>query len=144
MSDDSLTLDDWIDSKPTVDEADIYHEARGNSLWTGTDTVKEQALQRSWDYLRGLDWLDGVFDDELPDDVKNAQIVAALEELKEPNILQPVITKDDYLESKNVAGVIIKTYRANAPTRKKILALDSLLRAYLRSSGNAAIEIMRG
>ncbi len=52
------TIDDW--DQATIAEADTYHTARGNSLWTGEDALKTQALQRTWDYLRGLDWLENV------------------------------------------------------------------------------------
>lgn len=135
-------IDDREDDQATVTEADTYHTARGNSLWTGEDTVKEQALQRAWDYLRGLTYKTGTFDTELPDDIKSAQIVAALEELKDPGVLLPPLTADNYLESKNVAGAIVKRYRTGAPAWKRFRAIEVLLKSYVLSSGN--IEMMRG
>ena len=135
------TIDDW--EQATVEEADDYHDARGNTLWTGEDEDKTQALQRAWDYLRGLDWLDDVFDTELPDDVKSAQIVAALEELKDPGCLQPELSAENYIQSKDIAGAIVKTYRASAPVKKRFLAVESLLRRYVRNLG-AGVELRRG
>lgn len=140
-----LTLEDWFDESPTVLEADIYHEARGNTTWTDEDDddLKNQALLRAWDYLCGLDWINGVFDDELPNKIKYAQIMAALEELQNPGCLNPVLSSEDYIESKNLAGAIIKTYRPNAPVKKRFLAVESLLKSYVRNMG-AAVELVRG
>lgn len=124
-------ITDW--DQATAAEADTYHNLRGTSLWTGSDEVKTQALQRAWDYLKGLNWLPDVFDTELPDDVKNAQIVAALEELQVPGALAPTLNADNYLSSKDVAG-IKKQYRPGAPTHKRYLALETLLKPFIGSS----------
>jgi len=134
------TIDDW--SQATTAEADTYHASRGNALWTGTSTLKSQALQRAWDYLRGLDWLDDVFDTELPADIKNAQIVGALEELKSPGVLSPALTADNYLSLKKLPGGIEKQYRPGAPVKKRFLAMEALLKPYLRSYGT--VELRRG
>lgn len=37
----------------TVEDADIYHTARLNAAWTGTDDEKTAALQRATDYIDG-------------------------------------------------------------------------------------------
>jgi hypothetical protein len=133
------TIDDW--DQATTSEADTYHAARGNTDWQQrTSTERSQALQRAWDYLRGLDWLDDVFDTELPDDVKNAQIVGALEELKSPGILQPSLTADNFVHSKNIGGAMSKTYRSGAPVKTRFSALESLLRPYLYTG----IRVYRG
>lgn len=135
------TIDDW--TQATAAEADTYHTARGNSLWTGTETVKTQALQRAWDYLRGLSWKSGVFDTELPADVKSAQIVGALAELVDPGILLPELTADNYLTEKGFGnGAILKKYKPGAPAIKKFSAIDALLRPYIYGGGN--VEIRRG
>lgn len=136
----SKTIDDY--SQATVTEADTYHTARGNSEWDGTDTVKEQALQRAWDYLRGLSWIPGTFDVELPDDIKSAQIVAALEELKDPGVLLPALTADNFLDSKNLAGAVVKKFKSNAPASKRFREIEVLLSGYVYSHGN--IQMMRG
>ena len=89
-----ITIDDW--DQATITEAEVYLVARGDTTWEDADDEdKDHALQRSWDYLRGLAWRSGVFDTELPDDVKSAQIVGALEELKSPGVLLPALTADN-------------------------------------------------
>jgi len=133
------TIDDW--DQATIDEADTYHTARGNTTWTGTDTLKTQALQRTWDYLRSLNWLENVFDTELPADVLNAQIVGALEELTDPGALSPSLTADNYLVSKDIVG-IKKEYRLGAPVKKRFTSMEYLLKPYLYSS--STIELGRG
>ena len=35
----------------SVAYADAYHEERGNDAWTGTDTVKQQAIVQATDYV---------------------------------------------------------------------------------------------
>jgi len=134
------SIDDW--SQATIAEADAYHELRGNDLWTGADDVKTEALQRAWDYLRGLNWIDGTFDSELPEDVKSAQIVSALEELVSPGIMMPVIGRDAYLVKKNIAGVIIKEYSFAAPSSNIYSSVDALIRKYL-TSGRYNASIIR-
>jgi hypothetical protein len=127
------SIDDW--DQATVIQADTYHTDRGNTDWSGTEIAKTQALQRAWDYLRGRQWLDDVFDTELPTDILNAQIVGALAELTTPGVLQPELTADNFLESKNLAGAIVKTYRGSAPTGSVFTAMDSLLQKYVYSGG---------
>jgi hypothetical protein len=128
----------------TTSTADDYHDLRGNSTWVdGDDEDKEQALYRAWDYLRGLNWLDDMFDTELPDDVTRAHIVAAYEELKSPGCLQPIISNNDHLIEKNIAGVIIKKYRPGAPSRKRFLEIESLLKKYVTGLGSS-VELRRG
>jgi hypothetical protein len=139
---DYKTIDDWEDDQATIAEADAYHLARGNSTWTGDDTVKQQALTRAWDYLRGLNWIEGTFATELPNDVKSAQIVVALRELVDPGVSAPDITKDDFLEKKNIANVIIKEYRSGAPSVKRFKEAEVLLKKYILGYGN--IGIVRG
>jgi len=134
------SIDDW--DQATIAEADAYHAARGNTLWTGEDAVKTVALQRAWDYLRGLTWREDVFDTELPADVKSAQIVGALAELVDAGALQPEITRDDYLTKKNIAGVIIKEYASSAPKSKQFKAINALLSRYIVNSNGT--RLVRG
>ena len=138
----TYTIDDYEDDQATIAEADAYHDARGNATWTGTDTAKQQALTRAWDYLRGLRWLPGTFATELPDDVKSAQIVAALRGLVTPGCLLPDLTREDFLESKNIAGAIVKEYRSGAPAWKRFREIEVLLRQYI--VGRGCVELGRG
>ncbi len=135
------SITDW--EQATVLEADAYHLLRGNSTWIGTEEIKTQALQRSWDYLGSLVWRDDVFDTELPEKVKEAQIVGALYELIEQGSLQPTISSEDFLIKKNIAGAIIKEYKQGSPSRKRYLSINSLLAPFLKNSG-ASNELRRG
>lgn len=46
----------------SVADADTYHAARGNSGWTGSNTVKEQALIKAMDWLDRQTWAGTVAD----------------------------------------------------------------------------------
>lgn len=136
------TIDDWPMS--TTDEADTYHENRGNTDWVNSDDdEKEQALYRARDYLRGLSWKSDVFDTELPERVKNAEMVAAYEEFKSKGVLQPGLDSGNYLMEKDIAGVIKKKFQTGAPARKKFTEINSLLKPFLTGSG-AMVELGRG
>lgn len=136
-----INIDDFWE-QATVAEADTYHAARGNSLWTGTDEVKSQALQRAWDYMKNLLWVDEAFTLEVdqPTDITNANILLALEELKDPGVLTPSLTRDDYVSAKNIGGAISKSYRSNAPAWKRFRGVDMLLSPYIRSGANIRME----
>lgn len=136
------TIDDW--PLTTTDTADDYHDLRGNSTWVdGDETLKEQAIQRARDWLRGLSWKDDVFDTELPDRVTSAEIVAAFEEFKSSGVLQPMLDSGNFLEEKSIAGVIKKKFRSNAPPKKEFLEINSLLQPFLLNAG-AGVELGRG
>jgi hypothetical protein len=137
----SSGLENWASSMATTEEADTYLDARGKTDWSLStdDDAKGYALQRAWDYLCGLDCITGVFTLELPDKVKYGQIVAAYEEFKNPNCLQPALTADDFVESKNIAGVIQKTYRQDAPITKRFIEIESLLKPYLKNKNSSCI-----
>jgi len=127
-------------SQATIADADTYHAARGDSEWTGEDTIKSQALQRAWDYMKTLPWIDGVFAAEQPIDIINAHILLALEELKEPGVLTPSLTRDDYVSTKKIGGAISKSYRSNAPAWKRFRGVEMLLNPYITSRANIRVE----
>jgi len=136
-----IDIDDYWE-KSTAAEADTYHAARGNDTWTGTETVKTQALQRAWDYMKTLPWVEESFTIEVeqPDDITNAHILLALEELKDPGVLTPALTRDDYVSSKGIGGAIDKTYRSNAPAWKRFRGVEMLLSPYITSRANIRLE----
>ena len=137
-----VDIDDYW-TQATYTEADTYFTARGTTAWTGENEVKTQALQRAWDYMRNLSWIDDVFADYIgqPDDTKNAQILLALEELVDPGVLTPSLTREDYIESKGLgSGAISKEYRSNAPAWKRFRGVDMLLGPYITSSANIRVE----
>lgn len=41
------------ESFASVSDADTYHSNRGNSAWTGSDSVKEIALRKATDFMEG-------------------------------------------------------------------------------------------
>lgn len=131
-------IDDYWE-QATYADADTYFTARGIATWTGDNDVKSQALQRAWDYMRTLSWIDDVFLLTQPDDITNAQILLALEELIDSGVLSPAITKDDHLIEKNIANVIIKKYTSRAPAWKRFRGVEMLLSPYLMS-GNQVVR----
>jgi len=87
------TIDDW--DMPTTSDADDWLELRfgTDSAWaTGASADRQAAMYRSWDYLRGLDWKDDVFDTELDDQIKQALYVGAYYEFSDAGCLQPVLS----------------------------------------------------
>lgn len=136
-----IDIDDFWE-QASVATANTYHAARGNALWTGTDGVKSQALQRAWDYMKTLPWVDEAFtlEVEQPADITNAHILLALEELKAPGVLTPALTQDNYVSSKNIGGAISKTYRSNAPAWKRFRGVEMLLSPYITSRANIRLE----
>ena len=137
-----IDIDDYW-NQSTYAEADTYFQARGTSAWVGLDAVKSQALQRAWDYMGTLNWIEDIFVDyvEQPDDIKNAHILLALEELIDPGILTPSLTQENYISKKGIgSGVITKEYRSDAPVFKRFRGVDMLLAPYILSSANIRIE----
>ena len=142
-TDSSIT--DW--SQATVTEADTYHRARGNTRWdaSSNDDQKTIALQRAWDYLCGITtWKANVFDTELPEDIKNAQIVGALAELVTPGTLLPTFTRENYVVKKNIAGVIIKEYDIGGPVQSILTEMRALLKRYMWDVSGINREVIRG
>ena len=130
-------------TQATTTEAGTYHDARGNEAWIADQAAQSQALQRAWDYMSTLPWIEECFTDYvgIPDDVTNAQILLALEELKTPGVLTPALTREDYISSKGIAsGAVSKSYRADAPAWKRFRGVDLLLGPYISSSVNIRVE----
>ena len=135
-----IDIDDYW-TQATSAEADAYFLARGVSDWVATDTEKAQGLQRAWDYMRTLPWIEEVFGITQPNDIKNGHILLALEEVKDPGVLTPALTRDDYIQSKGIgSGAITKSYRPGAPAWKRFRGVDMLLGPYLQSAINIRLE----
>src|SRR5687768_9190680 len=99
----------------SVANADSYHSVRGNTTWTGVDSLKEAALRRATTYIDGrygarftgtrrlardqaLMWprsdatdVEGwtIENDEVPVEIERATAEAALRELVDPGSLSP-------------------------------------------------------
>ncbi|MCF0055518.1 DnaT-like ssDNA-binding protein [Dyadobacter sp. CY356] len=130
--------------------ANSYHLDRGNSLWTGTDAVKQSALIKATDYIqqkytfRGflvsetqpLNWpradVPYVATNVIPDRLKQAVCQLALEVMTAP--LNPSVSPTGQVKFKKV-DVIETEYFAASSTSTKRPAIDGLLRPYLSGSG---------
>jgi hypothetical protein len=113
--------------------ADDYHDQRGNTDWqNGADPEKEQALLRAWDYIKTMKFRPAAYlCDATPEPVKEAQCVLALEELKAPGFLSPVLSKDDFLTKKDLAGVVVKEWEQGVGSVRPMPQMAiSLLDAY--------------
>jgi hypothetical protein len=127
--------------------ADAYHSDRGNTDWTGTDEVKEQALRRASTFLsegfawkswpvngrdQGLAFPRAVFTDNngytvsgLPKEIVLATYEIALRELVTPGAMTPDYTPSERLASASV-GPISVSYdlsRTDAESARPVLLI---------------------
>lgn len=143
----------------SVADADTRHSTNlGNSAWTGSTTVKEQALRKATEYLeqryrtrwkgqrlnstQALSWprawveVDGWYidSDEVPTPVKNACADLALKSLSE------TLNED---QERGVArekvGPIETEYDPYSPQAKRYPAIDGMLAPYLAGGGMARL-----
>ena len=152
-------------SLATLDYADAYFEERGVTAWTGTDTVKEQALVRATDYMESRWGKRGRFrgqvqfpdtpqalsfprlyighDGAVPDDIKRAVCEYALRTLDGTALApDPTTTVGAQVElvRKKVGPLETETRYANggnpsAVVLKPYPAADMLVKPYLLGSG---------
>lgn len=81
----------------TLIGANTYHTDRGNAAWSGTDTVKNQALVRATDYIRNnyvARFMSG-YDADNVANVEWATYEAALLELTTPGFFNKSYTESD-------------------------------------------------
>ena len=113
--------------------ADEYHELRQTEAWIDeevTDTQKEAALVRSFDYLKVQDWADGVFDYEIPVRVIEAQCVAAGKELDNPGQLQA--DQKTNVKRERIEGAIDTEYFSKNLSSETIhTEIQNLIKPYL-------------
>lgn len=144
--------------------ADAYFAERGVAAWTGTDTVKEQALVRATDYVESRWGKRGRFKGEpqfpdvpqalsfprtgigsdgvVPQDVQKAVAEYALRALSGTLAPDPVVTVGPAVESvrQKVGPIETETRYGNAGSVSSVEfkpypAADLLLRPYLRGAG---------
>lgn len=144
----------------SVEDADTYHDARGNTTWaTLTEQEKEEALRRSTDYMdlvyqykgyratttQALAWPRSYVEresdyygtlyypsDEVPVEVKKAN--AELAWRAAAGELLPDLTQGVKREKVDVLEVEYDNYSPQSPRYK---AIDMLLRPFLSSYGSA-------
>ena len=128
---------------------DAYHTARGNSTWTGTDTVKEQAIRRASTYLsnsfawqgypkngraQAMAWprydvIDrygyGVASDSVPKEIVNACAEIALRELVAPGSMNPDVTPSETVKRAKAgpAEIEFANFRTDAEASRPILLI---------------------
>ena len=149
----------------SVADADSYHLARGNTTWTGTTALKEEALRRATAYIDGrygarftgtrrlareqaLMWprsnatdAEGwvIENDEIPVEIERATAEAALRELVDPGSLSPdvaISTSGSIIREK--VGPLEVEYSDPAAvdrTRPVLQILDDILAPLLRGLG---------
>lgn len=135
----------------SVSYANTYHTERGNSTWTGSDTLKEQALRRASQYLtHNFTWLGlpyngrtqalawprkGVVDaegydieeTELPYEVKYACAEIALRELVTPGTMSPDVTVADKVKSETVGPLSVEYALPNMQPQSSIPVLTAVM-----------------
>ena len=145
------------ESYASVAYADARHTAFGNTAWTGTDAVKEQALRRATAYMtqayrgrwtgnrttaaQALDWprwgvmLEGfpVASNAIPADIANACADLALKALADD--LAPDLTRAIIREK---VGPLETEYSAYSSQATSYRAVDMALAAYLMGSSAMA------
>ena len=151
------------DSYAALTFADTYHLNMGNTTWTGTDALKENALRRAtawvdgryrakWPGYRGngrsqalgwprydvIDWeAQTVPFTSIPIEVQKATAEAALRELVSPGSLTPDYVATDRVTQESVGSISV-TYAdiggADA-MRPMLIAVDEILAPLIGASG---------
>lgn len=154
----ALTVEDGTgvlgaDSYASVESADAYHLARGNTAWTGTTSDKEIALRRATaaiDQLHGANWIGqrididqsldwprtlaydarGYLIDGLPTELVKATCEAALRELTARGSL--TADPKPSIKRERVEGAVEREYFT--PHHARVAAIDALLTRLVRVS----------
>ncbi len=168
----ALTVEDGTglaaaDAFVSIAYCDTYHSDRGNSTWTGTDAVKEQAIRRAtavlsggfgWkgDRLQGRDqalaWpRTGVTDgdgnsvpsDEVPTEVQKACAEMALRELVTPGQLTPDVVLSEAVKSAKAGPVSVDFLNASVGPSSSVPILTvvaNLISGLLESDGATSVS----
>ena len=146
---------DSANSYVSVEDCNTYHSERGNTAWTGDDTVKEAALIKATQYIDGryrkrwrgipisssqaLCWpREDIYDERdveiegIPVRLKYAVCEAALRALTDD--LNPDLERGGRIKREKV-GPIETEYSDNAPSRAVIPVINDLLSGYLKANG---------
>lgn len=154
------------DALVSVSAADAYHAALGNAAWTGTDSLKEEAIRRAtvflsngyrWDGLRtngrsqALAWprsgcVDaeghGIQPNEIPAEVVKACSEIALRELASPGSMSPDVVKADAVKREKV-GPIETEYTAVSTSafdhRPTLLLVGEMLAPFIASRSGSDV-----
>ena len=154
----------------TLAEADTYHTDRGNTAWTGTDDLKNEALlrgsisvdaryrgsfdgektdkraqDREWPRNYAYDLYNELFDnDEIPQEVIDATYEMSLRELVAPGSTQPDLNFSQYKKSVAVSGAVSVTYSdiGSVEALKTVYTLiDSIIAPVLTAASSGASRL---
>lgn len=158
---------DGANSYCSVADADDYHTLRGNTAWTGVQSVKEAALVKATDYIeqeyrdawqgtrvtitQDLEWprydmpsgVDGYYRnaDDIPQELKDATALLAIEYITSGE-LNPNLDRGGMV-SREKTDVIETEYFQGASPKTVRPAIDGLLRRYLNGSGGVNRPVVR-
>lgn len=150
------------DSFISVADADTFHTDRGNTTWTGTDAVKEVALRRASFFLthafswkgepltqrtQALAWprvgvIDGdgfsVDSDAVPQEIKDATCLAALQELVTQGSLNPITKPSDAVDVVKIGPLMFDFANSSSSPLNKRTQITEMLDviADLRTPGS--------
>ena len=168
----ALTVEDGTgvagaDAYCEVAAVDTYHTNRGNTAWTGSNTVKEQAIRKATDYIearfarrfvgtryskaQGLSWprteaydRDGFLrDDEIPEELVEATAEYALRALSAALLPDPTSNEGAVIRVKEKVGPLEEeTEYASGSTSQlpAYPAADRKLTPILKAGGSVAIR----
>ncbi len=162
----SATADAFI----SLADADTYHTNHGNSTWTGTDELKEQAIRRATAYLsNSVDWVgaranlrsqalawprsstydcDGtlILTTEIPIEVVNAAAELALREIVTPGSLTPDVTLTERVKMEKI-GDLQTTYAdtpISADSSKPIISMvEDMIACFVVGGGGETVFVNR-
>jgi len=141
------------DSFISVEEADAYHQRRGNEYWIAASAAnKEAALVRACDYIeqgysrllhgaRSTSWqrlsfprygIEDLRYDEIPRWIKEAQCEAALLEIRQQGCLSESWSEGGSLASER-EGEVARSYREGQETIRKYPSIYRILAHHIKN-----------
>jgi hypothetical protein len=150
---------------------DAYHAVRANATWTGTDEAKESALIRATQWLDGryrsrwpglrtggrsqaLEWPrsgvvdmegNGITEDEVPVEVVNATMEAALRELVAPGSLAPDYVANTGVKRERVGPLEVEYLGVSGASSVQpvLTAVDEILASLIGPSSGVVGRLVR-
>lgn len=148
----------------SVTDANTYHTNLGEASWTGSDTVKEQALRKATDYIEhryGLSWtgyrktstqalswpreyvpVPGLrINEYLTDNTIPVELKRACASLAVRALTNDLIEDEERAIVSETVDVISTTYSEFSPQQTGYPEIDFMLRKFLKGSGG--LEMVR-
>lgn len=121
-----------------VTYADDYHTAMGNTTWAGTDELKEAAINRAYQYLRYLNWIERPDETDPADEVMEANAEAALVELVTPGALAVTSDRGSVLQE-TITGVLSVTYSDSGSSKTEYPAIMNPIKDLVIGGSNRKV-----